>query len=130
MLIDSDSIKNNKFSSINLMPKGFIKSWRRDRGFGFINVDGQDDDVFVHISELRDLGRPPRIGDEISFSIETQDNGKNRAINCKVKGSNKQSNGNNPNQTIEASKNKTTLTIGIVLAIVALGLGVYFFLIK
>ena len=112
------------------MPKGFIKSWRRDRGFGFINVDGQDDDVFVHISELRDLGRPPRIGDEISFSIETQDNGKNRAINCKVKGSNKQSNGNNPNQTIEASKNKTTLTIGIVLAIVALGLGVYFFLIK
>ena len=112
------------------MPKGFIKSWRRDRGFGFINVDGQDDDVFVHISELRDLGRPPRIGDEISFSIETQDNGKNRAINCKVKGSNKQSNGNNPNQTIEASKNKTTLAIGIVLAIAALGLGIYFFLIK
>ena len=130
MLIDSDSIKNNKFSSINLMPKGFIKSWRRDRGFGFINVDGQDDDVFVHISELRDLGRPPRIGDEISFSIETQDNGKNRAINCKVKGSNKQSNGNNPNQTTEASKNKTTLAIGIVLAIAALGLGIYFFLIK
>ena len=130
MLIDSDSIKNNKFSSINLMPKGFIKSWRRDRGFRFINVDGQDDDVFVHISELRDLGRPPRIGDEISFSIETQDNGKNRAINCKVKGSNKQSNGNNPNQTTEASKNKTTLAIGIVLAIAALGLGIYFFLIK
>ena len=68
------------------MPNGFIKSWRRDRGFGFINVEGQDTDVFVHISELRDLGRPPRVGDKLSFSVETQENGKVRAINCKVKG--------------------------------------------
>ena len=67
------------------MPKGSIKSWRRDRGFGFINVEGQDDDVFVHISELRSLGRPPRVGDQISFSVETQENGKVRAIKCTIK---------------------------------------------
>ena len=97
------------------MPKGYIKNWRRDRGFGFINVDDQDDDVFVHISELRDLGRPPRVGDEISFDIETQDNGKIRAVNCKVKVSNSNSS-NNTNTNI----NKPVVIGAIILAIILL----------
>lgn len=99
------------------MPKGSIKSWRRDRGFGFINVEGQEEDVFVHISELRDLGRPPRIGDNISFSIETQDNGKVRAINCKVKG-------DNASSSVSGKKSNILIAV-IVISVIALGLYYY-----
>ncbi len=107
------------------MANGYIKSWRRDRGFGFIKVDDRDSDVFVHISELRDLGRPPRVGDEINFDIETQENGKVRAINCKMKGAN-----SNPSTTGQGNgsvsgNNSVVITI-IVLLVVAAGL--YFFL--
>ena len=99
------------------MPQGFIKSWRRDRGFGFIKVEGRDSDVFVHISELRDLGRPPKVGDEINFDIETQENGKVRAINCNVKGQADQSQPSNSNN------NKTIIAIVLLLA---LAIGLYF----
>ena len=102
------------------MLKGSIKSWRRDRGFGFINVDGQDDDVFVHISELRSLGRPPRIGDQISFSLETQENGKVRAIKCKIKDQNQA-------DKSDAKTNKPMIAIGIAAAIVICTLAYYFF---
>ena len=101
------------------MHKGSIKSWRRDRGFGFINVNGQDDDVFVHISELRSLGRPPRIGDEISFSIETQENGKVRAIQCKIEDKNQTSNSGK-------ERSKSTFVIGAVVAIAICALAFYF----
>ena len=101
------------------MHKGSIKSWRRDRGFGFINVNGQDDDVFVHISELRSLGRPPRIGDEISFSIETQENGKVRAIQCKIEDKNQTSN-------LGKERSKSTFVIGAVVAIAICALAFYF----
>lgn len=106
------------------MPKGSIKSWRRDRGFGFINVEGQDDDVFVHISELRDLGRPPRIGDEISFSIETQENGKVRAVKCSIKDKNTDTT-KPKHTTAEQSKNTKAIAIGIAVAVLVLGIIIY-----
>jgi len=95
------------------MLKGSIKSWRRDKGYGFIKVDDRESDVFVHISALRSEGRIPRIGDEISFEIETQDDGKERAINCTITspnqstGSNSRSNrGRNQNTNKRNSNNR------------------------
>ena len=107
------------------MPKGHLKSWRRDRGFGFINIEGRDTDVFVHISELRALGRPPRVGDEISFDIETQDNGKVRAINCSVKGEPK---GSQQHQSSHNSAKGSKTTIITVAVIAAIAIGLYFYL--
>lgn len=101
------------------MHKGHLKSWRRDRGFGFIKVDGRDSDVFVHISELRSIGRPPRIGDEISFDIESQEDGKERAINCKVKGAKSQSS--------ENSSSNNSIIIGAVV-VVAIAVCCYLYL--
>ncbi|MFA9437105.1 MAG: cold-shock protein [Candidatus Bathyarchaeota archaeon] len=48
--------------------EGIVKRWL-DRGFGFIGVEGQDDEVFVHhtsldgISELRE-------GQKVEFEVE------------------------------------------------------------
>ncbi len=61
--------------------EGTVKRWL-DRGFGFIAVEGQDDEVFVHhtsldgISELRE-------GQKVEFEIEDGPKGP-RAKNVKV----------------------------------------------
>jgi CspA family cold shock protein len=61
--------------------EGTIKRWL-DRGFGFIAVEGQDDEVFVHhtsldgVSELRE-------GQKVEFEIEDGPKGP-RATNVKV----------------------------------------------
>jgi cold shock protein len=41
------------------MPAGKIKMFNEDKGFGFVKPDGGGDDIFFHVSALRD-------GDEIS----------------------------------------------------------------
>jgi CspA family cold shock protein len=38
------------------MPKGFIKSFNVDKGYGFIKLQDGSEDVFVHIKELRRIG--------------------------------------------------------------------------
>jgi CspA family cold shock protein len=41
------------------MPKGEIKMWNEERGFGFIRPEGGGQDVFFHVTALRE-------GDEIA----------------------------------------------------------------
>lgn len=41
--------------------EGRIRSWKDDKGFGFITPDGGGEDVFVHISAFDARGSaPPR----------------------------------------------------------------------
>ena len=69
-----------------MMYKGKLTSWRDDKGFGFIKTDELPKDVFIHISSLKSMPRKPKVGDIIHFEVEQQDDGKNRAINCKIEG--------------------------------------------
>jgi len=38
------------------MARGTVKWFNPDKGFGFINVDGGDTDVFVHFSAIESTG--------------------------------------------------------------------------
>ncbi|WGI22984.1 cold-shock protein [Amylibacter sp. IMCC11727] len=38
------------------MPKGVVKWFNADKGYGFIEPEGGGNDIFVHISEVQQAG--------------------------------------------------------------------------
>ena len=66
--------------------KGQLKRWNDDKGFGFINVENDNKDIFIHISALKNMNRRPVAGDVIFFQIHADNDGKNRAVNAKIEG--------------------------------------------
>lgn len=66
--------------------KGKLKTWKDDRGFGFIKPDDGSDDLFIHISALKGSMRRPYRGDVIYYHIEQDDNGKYKAARARIEG--------------------------------------------
>ncbi len=64
--------------------EGIVKKWLDGRGFGFIEVDDKDDDVFVHHSELQGT-YSLMSGQKVEFEVEDSYKGP-RAKNVKVVG--------------------------------------------
>ena len=64
--------------------EGIVKKWLDDRGFGFIEVDDSEDDVFVHHSELQGT-YSLMSGQKVEFEVEDSDKGP-RATDVKVIG--------------------------------------------
>lgn len=62
--------------------KGKIARWFDYRGFGFIDVEGQEKDLFVHSSDIEG-DASPQAGDEVEFEIGESDKGP-RAVNVKI----------------------------------------------
>ncbi len=73
-------------STDNTIYKGQLKRWNDSKGFGFIGAEDDDSDIFIHISELKQMSRRPMIGDIITYQIQVQDDGKNRAFNAQIEG--------------------------------------------
>jgi cold shock protein len=68
------------------MIKGVLKTWKEDRGFGFIKPDDGGKDVFIHISALKGVSRRPITGDVIYYQITKDNRGKYKAINAQIEG--------------------------------------------
>ena len=65
------------------MPKGKVKSFNKSKGYGFIEPDEGDKDVFVHISAVKNSGMEDlEEGQELEFEI-VENNGKTSAENLK-----------------------------------------------
>lgn len=60
--------------------EGKIKKYNTERGFGFIDVDGDYADVFFHIKDFPKTAGEPRIGERLKFLI-VEDRGKFKATN-------------------------------------------------
>ena len=67
------------------MHKGQLIKWKDERGFGFIQSENQSQEVFLHISELKDLTRRPQVGDTIYYHLIVK-KGKIRAGNAFILG--------------------------------------------
>ncbi len=60
------------------MPSGTVKWFDPDKGYGFIDVDGEEDDLFVHFTEIVDSGgfRTLEEGQRVSFDVTDSPKGK------------------------------------------------------
>lgn len=62
---------------------GVVKAWNPDRGFGFVQRDGAPD-LFLHIKAFPRGAAEPAVGDEITFEVEVQPDGKPRAAQARL----------------------------------------------
>ena len=60
------------------MQSGKIKHWSADKGYGFIEVDNQSEDVFFHISTVR-LAQPINEGQRVYFNSQRNEKNQLRA---------------------------------------------------
>jgi CspA family cold shock protein len=71
------------------MAKGTIKTLMKDRGFGFIQVEGGGDDVFFHSSSMGPGEYDTlQMGQAVEFDVEPdpRNASRKRAANIKVSG--------------------------------------------
>ena len=66
--------------------KGVLKTWKDDRGFGFIQPEHDDKDLFVHISAFKGMARRPLAGDIVFYDVVQDAGGKFKAINARIEG--------------------------------------------
>ena len=65
------------------MPKGKVKWFNSTKGYGFIAPDDGGDDVFVHMSAVRNAGMQDLQEDQVVEYELVQNNGKTSAENLK-----------------------------------------------
>ncbi len=69
-----------------VLNKGQLKTWKDDRGFGFIKPDDGSKEVFLHISVLKGARRRPKVGDTILYERVAETDGKVRAARASIQG--------------------------------------------
>jgi len=62
------------------MKKGVVKFFNSTKGFGFIKVDGSGEEIFVHVSGLKDQIKE---NDIVEFEVQEGKKGLN-AVNVKL----------------------------------------------
>lgn len=76
------------------MSTGTVKWFNSTKGYGFIQPDSGQSDVFVHISAVEKAGlRGINEGDRVDYELETS-KGKTSAANLKMLEDKKEANGN------------------------------------
>ncbi len=105
-------------STDNKTYKGQLKRWNDSKGFGFIGAEDEDRDIFIHISELKQMTRRPTIGDVITYQIQVQDDGKNRAYNAHIEGVDVFKSKGQKNNNLFSLKNNWVIA-SVIIAIIA-----------
>jgi len=66
--------------------EGIIKSWKGNKGFGFIQPNGGGKDIFIHIRDLKHSNYQPQQGDNVCYKVVADNDGKLRAYDAFIKG--------------------------------------------
>ncbi|MBN3958570.1 cold shock domain-containing protein [Nostoc sp. NMS8] len=64
--------------------KGQLIRWNDNRGFGFIQPDDGSQEVFLHITALKDVNHRPQVDDFICYQLTASKDGKVRACNAYI----------------------------------------------
>lgn len=67
------------------MPRGKVKWFNEDKGYGFIEQESGGSDVFVHITAVQQAGlQTLKDGVAVSYELETGRNGKTSATDLRL----------------------------------------------
>ena len=67
------------------MKTGTVKFFNSVKGFGFIKNDEVEEEIFVHVSALKDGIKELAEGQKVSYDVEVDPkNSKNRAVNVSI----------------------------------------------
>ena len=69
---------------------GVLKTWKEERGFGFIAPSSGGADLFVHRRDFGNIRRKPRVGDIIHYQPVQDSAGRLRATNVQIEGLSRQ----------------------------------------
>ena len=64
-----------------MFTEGIIKTYNEEKGFGFIQIEDQQKDLFFHIKDFPNKQQLPQIGEKLKFRIVSDNNGKMKAEN-------------------------------------------------
>ena len=70
---------------------GVLIAWNDQRGFGFIQPVSGGQQIFVHIQAFQKKSQRPQVGQLVSFQLELNAEGRQRAINVHSRNSDKNS---------------------------------------
>jgi CspA family cold shock protein len=108
------------------MVKGVLKTWKEDRGFGFIKPDDGGKDIFIHISSLNGVSRRPTTGDVIYYQVAKDNRGKYKAINAQIEGASIAKDKSVDLLKTSSSKKRTiAIAVGLIIIIAVLYLSIY-----
>ena len=67
------------------MAQGTVKWFNTQKGYGFINPDEGENDVFVHITAVQNSGlNGLNEGQKVNYELEEQRNGKMAAVGLEL----------------------------------------------
>ena len=93
--------------------KGAIKYWNGRKGFGFIAPNNEDKQIFVHIKAFIERKGKPVIGQEVTYTLSADDQGRPRAEKVM-------------NAEDDVASTSTMMIAGVIVVVVAIVAAVYF----
>ncbi|WP_375509493.1 DUF1294 domain-containing protein [uncultured Nostoc sp.] len=69
-----------------VLRKGQLTTWKDDKGFGFIRSSDGNQDVFLHITALKETNHRPQVGDVICYQLTVDKDGRVHACNAFIEG--------------------------------------------
>lgn len=105
--------------------KGQLIRWNDNRGFGFIQPHDGSQEVFLHITALKDVNRRPQVDDFICYQLTASKDGKVRACNASIEGvTSKSSSSIAPKKSVSRTVDKSSsLALQTLLLSLLPGLG-------
>lgn len=109
--------------------KGKITQWRDDKGFGFIVPESGGEEIFFHISSVKNQARRPQVGDAVLYDAVRDSQGRLKAKGVIIEAitSRVGANGNISVIHTEPAKKNVLDYVSMLVAVLSLALGVYVF---
>ena len=90
--------------------RGKLSKWKDSRGFGFIQPSSGEKEVFLHISDLKDSTRRPKVGDQICYYLAVKD-GKTKASHAFIVGARAQASSAGTQKPSSTDKSKSSVPV-------------------